>query len=134
QIVSEDEFEKTGKRILLNYGHTFAHAFEIISKFKLSHGQAVAIGSIYAAKLSAKLGITNNDFVVRQIKFHNSIGLPIELPDELYSVLDWREVIDIMRRDKKTEAGKLRFILPTKIGQCQIINDIEPKDIIFEKV
>ncbi|MDR1485251.1 MAG: 3-dehydroquinate synthase [Planctomycetaceae bacterium] len=130
RIVGEDEFEKTGKRVLLNYGHTFAHAFEIISNFELQHGQAVAIGSIYAAKLAAKLGIVDKEFVDRQIKFHKSIGLPVELPEELFVTINWNEVVDLMRRDKKTESGKLKFVLPTKIGQSKIINDIEPKNII----
>ncbi|MDR2642769.1 MAG: 3-dehydroquinate synthase [Planctomycetaceae bacterium] len=129
QIVEEDEFEKTGKRVLLNYGHTFAHVFEIVSKFTLPHGQAVAIGSIYAAKLAAELGITDKNFVDRQIKFHNSIGLPVELPEELFVTINWKEVIDLMQHDKKTESGKLRFVLPTKIGQCKVVNNVDPKNI-----
>jgi 3-dehydroquinate synthase len=134
RIVGEDEFEKTGKRVLLNYGHTFAHAFEIISKFKLPHGQAVAIGSIYAAKLAVKLGITGKDFVDRQIKFHESIGLPAELPAELLATINWSEVSELMLHDKKTESGKLKFVLPIKIGQCKVVKDIDPKNIIFENL
>jgi 3-dehydroquinate synthase len=129
RIVGEDEFERTGKRVLLNYGHTFAHAFEIISNFTLPHGLAVAIGSIYAAKLAEKIGIVDKNFVNRQIRFHSSIGLLVELPAELLAVRNWESVIEIMRHDKKSEAGKLRFVLPTGIGQCKTINNIDPKII-----
>ncbi|MDR2169233.1 MAG: 3-dehydroquinate synthase [Planctomycetaceae bacterium] len=132
RIVGEDEFETTGKRVLLNYGHTFAHAFEIISNFKLPHGKAVAIGSIYAAKLAKRIEMVDNDFVERQIKFHKTIGLPVELPDELLNTINWNNIIEIMRHDKKTEAGNLKFVLPTKIGQCKLVNNIDPKNIIPE--
>ncbi|MDR1290383.1 MAG: 3-dehydroquinate synthase, partial [Planctomycetaceae bacterium] len=113
KIVGEDEFEKTGKRMLLNYGHTFAHAFEIISNFTLPHGQAVAIGSIYAAKLAAQIEMVDKNFVDRQIKFQEALGLPVDLPTELLTTINWETVINIMQHDKKSEAGKLKFVLPT---------------------
>jgi 3-dehydroquinate synthase len=103
--------------------------FEIISDFTLTHGQAVAIGSIYAAKLAAKIEMVDNNFVNRQIKFHEALGLPVELPTELLTNINWETIINIMQHDKKSESGKLRFVLPTKIGQCKIINNIDPQII-----
>ncbi|MDR2762788.1 MAG: 3-dehydroquinate synthase [Planctomycetaceae bacterium] len=130
RIVGEDEFERVGSRIFLNYGHTFAHAFEVISEFTLSHGQAVAIGLVYAARLSARLGMVDKNFVERQIEFNRALGLPMELPQNLLSTIDWDNIISIMRHDKKTESGKLRFVLPTQIGQCVVVNDVDPKNIV----
>ncbi|MDR1922860.1 MAG: 3-dehydroquinate synthase, partial [Planctomycetaceae bacterium] len=125
KIVGEDEFELSGKRAFLNYGHTFAHAFEILSNFKIKHGQAVAIGSIYAAKLAQKLQLVKNNFPEQQINFHNILGLPVELPEEFLTNLDWQRVIEIMRHDKKSEFGKLKFVLPTGIGQCKIVDGVD---------
>jgi 3-dehydroquinate synthase len=130
KVVGEDEFERKGSRVFLNYGHTFAHAFEVISKFTLSHGQAVAIGLVYAARLAARLGMVENNFVERQIEFNRSLNLPIELPPKLFRKIDWNNVISIMRHDKKSESGKLKFVLPTKVGKCIVVNDVDPKDII----
>ncbi|MDR0335963.1 MAG: 3-dehydroquinate synthase [Planctomycetaceae bacterium] len=121
QIVAEDEFETAGRRVLLNYGHTFAHAFEIQSHFTLLHGLAVSIGSICAARLAVRAGLVNEIFLKRQIRLHQALGLPTEMPDGV----DRKQTIELMRHDKKTEFGKLRFILPTDIGSCRLVDDVD---------
>jgi 3-dehydroquinate synthase len=127
QIVAEDEFETTGRRALLNYGHTFGHAFEILSEFTLLHGLGVSIGSIYAARLAVKLGFVDENFLRRQIDFHHSLGLPTELPNEM----DWQKAVALMRHDKKAEFGKLRFVLPTGLGQCRLVDDVDLKMLSY---
>jgi 3-dehydroquinate synthase len=122
-IVAEDEFETTGRRVLLNYGHTFAHAFEIQSHFTLLHGLAVSIGAICAARLAVQLRLVDQTFLQRQLRFHQNLKLPTEIPNNI----DWRQIIELMRHDKKSEFGKLRFVLPTSIGSCRLIEDIDPQ-------
>jgi 3-dehydroquinate synthase len=122
-IVAEDEFETVGRRVLLNYGHTFAHAFEIQSHFTLLHGLAVSIGAICAARLAVRLGLVDKIFLQRQLRFHQNLKLPTEIPNNI----DWRQTIELMRHDKKSEFGKLRFVLPTDIGSCRLIDEVDPK-------
>ena len=125
QIVAEDEYETTGRRILLNYGHTFAHAFEVLSNYSLLHGLAVAMGSICATRLALRCGWVNEAFVRRQFDLHRALNLPVEYPSEW----DGERIIEQMRHDKKSEFGKLRFVLPTGLGQCRVAEDVEPKHV-----
>jgi 3-dehydroquinate synthase len=120
-IVAEDEHETTGRRILLNYGHTFAHAFEVVSGYTILHGLAVSMGSICAARLAQRLGLVDEAFVQRQLDLHRALDLPVDYPSEF----DSDRMIELMRRDKKTEHGKARFVLPTGLGQCRMVENIE---------
>jgi len=128
QIVAEDEYETTGRRILLNYGHTFAHAFEIASGYKILHGLAVSMGMICAARLALRLGLVNEAFLQRQLTLHQALNLPVEYPSEF----DQGQIIELMRRDKKSEFGKLRFVLPTGLGQCRVVEGIESERVFSE--
>lgn len=128
QIVSQDEYEISGQRILLNYGHTFAHAFEIASGYTLLHGLAVSMGMICAARLALSLAGAEgtslsvnllDELLDRQIAIHRALGLPVEYPSEF----ERQYIIELMRRDKKSEFGTLRFVLPTGLGQCRVWND-----------
>jgi len=125
EIVAEDEYETSGRRILLNYGHTFAHAFETMSGYSMLHGSAVSMGMIYAARLAMRLGLVDEAFLQRQLNVHRALDLPIEYPSQF----DMQCVIDLMRRDKKSEFGKLRFVLPTGLGQCRVVEGIESRDV-----
>ena len=125
QIVAEDEFETTGRRILLNYGHTFAHAFEISSGYTILHGLAVSIGSLCAARLALRLGLVDDTFLHRQLELHRALNLPVEYPVEFNP----QHIVELMRRDKKTEHGKLRFVLPTGLGQCRVVEGIESDNV-----
>ena len=125
QIVAEDEYETTGRRTLLNYGHTFGHAFETASGYTILHGLAVSMGSLCAARLALRLGLVDEAFLHRQLELHRTLNLPVEYPAEF----DPQRIVELMQRDKKSEFGKLRFVLPTGLGQCQIIEGIEPQQV-----
>ncbi|MDR1382380.1 MAG: 3-dehydroquinate synthase [Planctomycetaceae bacterium] len=122
-IVEKDEFEMLGLRAKLNYGHTFAHAYETLSGYgTLLHGLAVAIGLVDAARLARKLNRVDNSFVERQIAINEQLGLPIQ-----YDNIRAEEILDLMTHDKKSVRGSLRFILPTKLGQCELVTEISPE-------
>ncbi|MCL2711197.1 MAG: 3-dehydroquinate synthase [Planctomycetaceae bacterium] len=128
QIVAEDEYETTGRRILLNYGHTFAHAFEIASGYKILHGLAVSMGMICAAQLALRLSLVDEAFLQRQLALHRALNLPVEYP----AGFDQEQIIELMRRDKKSEFGRLRFVLPTGLGQCRVVEGIESEQVFSE--
>ena len=124
-IVAEDEYETTGRRILLNYGHTFGHAFEVASGYTMLHGLAVSMGMVCAARLALRLGLVDEAFLQRQLALHQALSLPVEYPPEF----EPNRIVELMRRDKKSEFGKLRFVLPTGLGQCRVVDDIEPQQV-----
>jgi 3-dehydroquinate synthase len=125
QIVAEDEQETTGLRTLLNYGHTFGHAFETASGYTILHGLAVSMGSICAARLALRLGLVDEAFLQRQLDLHQALNLPVEYPAEF----DTQRILELMRRDKKSEFGRLRFVLPTELGQCRVVEGVEPQEV-----
>ncbi|MEM9353163.1 MAG: 3-dehydroquinate synthase [Planctomycetota bacterium] len=125
-VVEQDERETTGLRAVLNYGHTFAHAFEAASGYgSLLHGEAVAIGMACAARLAEKLGRVDAAFVDRQQRLLDALKLPTKTPE-----LDHGELVDLMYRDKKVEAGRLRFVLPDRLGHVELVDDVNPDDAI----
>jgi 3-dehydroquinate synthase len=132
-VVEKDEHELTGLRAVLNYGHTFAHAYETCSGYgTLLHGEAVAIGMMDAAKLAVKMKLIGADFVERQRKLLEALWLPTA-PDAEFKTDD---LIAVMRRDKKAVAGKMRFILPTRIGEVKLFDDVpEPlvRDVLEQR-
>ena len=122
-IVEQDERETTGLRAKLNYGHTFAHAYETLAGYgTLLHGAAVAIGLVDAAKLARELGCVDDNFVNRQINLNRQLGLPVRFDD-----VGSDQIIDLMLRDKKAVRGTLRFVLPSEIGQCELFGTIDPE-------
>jgi 3-dehydroquinate synthase len=125
RIVAEDEYETTGRRILLNYGHTFGHAFEIASGYTILHGSAVSMGLICAARLALRLGLVDEQFLDRQLALHRALNLQVDYPRAFAP----QHMVEWMRRDKKTEFGKLRFILPTALGQCRVVEGVEPEQV-----
>jgi 3-dehydroquinate synthase len=125
RIVIEDEQETAGLRILLNYGHTFGHAFEIASNYTMLHGFAVSMGMICAARLALRLGLVDGEFLDRQLALHRALNLPVEFPSEF----EPEQIVELMRHDKKSEFGKLRFVLPTALGQCRVVEGIEPQQV-----
>jgi len=116
-IVAADERE-TGLRAILNFGHTFGHAVEALTNYRqYRHGEAVAIGMLFAAKLAHKMGISSHDIVERLSALLKKIGLPLE--DKAYPAAEY---IKSMMMDKKVVAGELRFVLPERMGGVTIEN------------
>ena len=120
-IVEKDEREETGLRMVLNYGHTFAHAFEAVGGYGAwSHGEAVAAGMACASRLAEKLDMVPAKVTARQIRLLEEFGLPTAAKPE------WPadKLIETMRRDKKVSAGRLRFVLPTRIGEVVLRDEV----------
>jgi len=121
-VVSEDEKE-SGLREILNYGHTFAHALESVTKYrKYQHGEAVAWGMMCAALLGHEVAGTPADDVARITGLVRRIGplpaWPKIAPGKLFAA---------MLADKKTKFGKVRFVLSERIGQARTYEDVPPK-------
>ncbi len=104
-VVSGDEREG-GRRAILNYGHTLAHALETAGRYDIRHGEAVGIGLVYAAELAALLGRIGPDRVAEHRRVVSGYGLDVELP----AGLDRQELIDLFSRDKKAVDG-VTFVL-----------------------
>ena len=120
-VVSKDEREG-GLRAILNFGHTVGHAVETLSDYMSRHGEAVAIGMVYAAKLAHRTGLCDARVPERIEKLINAYGLPTSL-----SAMKQRPAVtrfmDMIQVDKKAEAGKVRFVLPKKIGEVVITGE-----------
>ncbi len=124
-VVERDEREITGLRAILNYGHTFAHAYETAAGYgTLLHGEAVAIGMVSAAALAQSLGRIGPDIVARQDQLLRAFDLPVAVPTGPGFTSD--ALLATMARDKKTVGGRLRFVLPTRIGHVELVDGIDP--------
>jgi 3-dehydroquinate synthase len=124
-VVEQDEREETGLRAVLNYGHTFAHAIEATTGYgQFLHGEAVAIGMMCAAKLAERLGRIDGELSRRQNELLRHLGLPLMLP-----AVDHGRLIEAMMHDKKVEHGKLRFVLPTRIGHVELVDDVPVDEV-----
>ncbi|HIK12609.1 MAG TPA: 3-dehydroquinate synthase [Oscillatoriaceae cyanobacterium M33_DOE_052] len=124
-VVSKDEKE-SGLRAILNYGHTIAHAVESLTGYTtVIHGEAVGIGMVAASKIALMMQMWDGPSDQRQLKLIQKAGLPVKLP----SGLDIEAILDSLQTDKKVKAGKVRFILPTQIGEVTITDKVTP-DII----
>ena len=120
-IVERDEREITEVRATLNFGHTFAHAYEVAAGYgNWLHGEAVATGMIDACRLGERLGLCSSELTLRVVRLLTDFGLPTKR-DDSWSVY---ELIESMRRDKKAYAGKLRFVVPRMLGKVEIIDDV----------
>ena len=123
-VVEADPFE-TGQRKHLNLGHTFAHAFEQVSGYAIRHGEAVAIGLVAAAKLSAALGYCEASLTRRIEKILAALNLPTRIPAKL----PVSDLIQAMSKDKKTESGRLNFILIRDIGEVFISDQVPAHEV-----
>jgi 3-dehydroquinate synthase len=122
-VVERDEREITGLRACLNYGHTFAHAFETATGYgTLLHGEAVSLGMMAAASLACSMNRIDQLVVDRQQKLLETLGLPVSTAT-LNGIED-DDLLGIMSRDKKNVGGKLRFILPSTIGEVETVDNV----------
>jgi 3-dehydroquinate synthase len=123
-VVQADEFETTGLRAVLNYGHTFGHAFEALSGYgQLLHGEAVSIGMLCASRLAERLGRVSSRETQRQRRLLQALGLPVAVPAELQQ--RHADVLQCMLLDKKTESRQLRFVLPDRIGHAETVRNVD---------
>jgi 3-dehydroquinate synthase len=124
RVVAADERE-AGERALLNLGHTFGHAIEVGLGFGTwLHGEAVAAGTILAARLSERMGLLNSAEVGRVALLMRRAGLPSEAPD-----LGEARYLELMGYDKKVEDGKLRLVLLKALGKAFVTSDFRPGDL-----
>jgi 3-dehydroquinate synthase len=114
-VVSQDEREG-GLRAILNFGHTFGHAIEAgLGYGEWLHGEAVGCGMVMAAQLSHRLGLVSADFVRRLTALIQRAGLPVRAP-----ALGTQRYMDLMRVDKKAEAGDIKFVLIDGPGRAVV--------------
>lgn len=112
RIVAQDERE-SGLRKILNFGHTIGHAVEITTGYSLLHGEAVAIGMALESELAERIGVAEPRTTASIEEALKLAGLPTRLPPECSP----ERMLDAMRSDKKGRKGKIRFALPTRIGE-----------------
>lgn len=118
EVVAKDERD-TGLRNILNYGHTIGHAIESASDFKMSHGQAVAIGMVAAARVSNRTGILSYNEVARLRSLIEKAGLSTQMPE-----LKPSEIIQNMRHDKKVAQERIKFVLLNSIGNAFVTDEV----------
>lgn len=119
RIVEQDEKEK-GVRMILNYGHTIGHAIETITKYSVyNHGEAVSIGMVAAARISKEMGMIDEPTVVRIKGLLEKLKLPTSVEG-----LSSKKIVNSLKVDKKIREGRIRFVLPKKIGKVEIRDDV----------
>lgn len=130
-IVAADERE-SGARALLNLGHTFGHALEVVAGYdgRLLHGEAVAIGMVLAFRLSVRMGLCTQDDATRLEAHLAKVGLPTEI-SMIFPPLpgDSDAILAAMRRDKKADSGRIAFILARGIGEAFIERGVDMDDV-----
>jgi len=123
-LVSRDEKEEKGLRTTLNFGHTLGHALEAAGGYRrLTHGQAIGLGMIYAGALSVMLGLTQRAVAGRIYATIADYGLPVWLP------YPPQKVMSALIHDKKFIAGKIRMVLLKNIGESIVCDDIEENTV-----
>jgi shikimate kinase / 3-dehydroquinate synthase len=118
-LVEADPFE-AGRRRVLNLGHTFAHAIEQVSRYRIPHGQAVAMGLVAAAGLAARLGHCSPELAERIAAVLAQHGLPAHIPADL----EPDALIEAMGSDKKKSAGRLHFVLIRRPGDVFVSAEV----------
>lgn len=124
QVVAVDEREM-GLRAILNYGHTFGHAIETLTNYqKYRHGEAVAIGMVWAAKLAAEIGMLSPQESQRLTNLVDQYGLPVQEQG-----LSAENIVQTMHHDKKAEGGQINYVLPTSIGTVELVNRLSAEQV-----
>lgn len=125
-VVAEDERE-SGRRAILNYGHTFGHAIEALTNYsEYLHGEAVAIGMVQAADLSHRLGLLEIEAAVRVRTLLARFNLPVTPP-----ALPAQAMLDAMGMDKKVVDGKLRLVVARRLGEAFLTSEV-PRGTLLE--
>jgi len=127
-VVEKDEREVTGVREVLNYGHTFAHAIETVAGYdseRFRHGEAVAIGMVAASRLAESIGWVGPEVTQRQARLLAALELPT-----LVEGLEPEALLEAMQRDKKARGGRLRFVLPRRIGAVETCGQVDRERVL----
>jgi 3-dehydroquinate synthase len=128
EVVKKDE-QESNIRAILNYGHTFGHAIEAVTKYKkYTHGEAIAIGMNMAAKTAKSLKFIDDETLNQLEGLSRDLGLPVKAEG-----VEVEEIYNAMFKDKKASDGKIKYVIPTKIGRVELINGIDEK-IIKESI
>lgn len=124
-VVSQDEKE-AGLRAILNYGHTLGHGVESLMHYQgVNHGEAVAIGMVAAGALAVALGLWTTAEQGRQVALIEKAGLPTRLPPGL----EIETLLEALKKDKKVQENRVRFVLPEAIGRVRV-TDAVPSEVI----
>jgi len=123
EVVSED-FKEGKLREVLNYGHTLGHAIERNEKFKMRHGEAIAIGLVFAAELSSIISNLDKDAVAKHRELLAKFDLPIS-----YKASAWPKLLNAMKGDKKSRNGQIRFIGLKAIGKPLWLEKVKEQDL-----
>ncbi|MEJ2486465.1 MAG: 3-dehydroquinate synthase, partial [Anaerolineales bacterium] len=115
KIINQDPYEKN-IRAALNLGHTIGHAVELVSGFKIRHGEAVSIGMVAEAQLAERLSVAEKGLTATLVKVLEGLGLPVKIPGNLPRT----EIIRAMKMDKKKAGKVVRFSLPVRIGEVSV--------------
>ncbi len=126
-VIEADPYEQ-GIRASLNLGHTVGHAVELVSQFKLRHGEAIAIGTVVEARLAERLGLAESGLSEEIAVVFDGLGLPTRIPPEMSR----EAIIQAMKVDKKKAAGVVKFALPVKIGEVKVGVAVEDLGLVFE--
>lgn len=126
KVIEEDPYEK-GIRAALNLGHTVGHAVELVSRFELRHGEAIAIGMVAEAKYAERVGVADVGLADAIVETLSALGLPTEIPDEMPR----EDIIRAMWVDKKKTAKSIRFALPVEIGKVDLV-DVDDLESVLE--
>jgi 3-dehydroquinate synthetase len=125
KIIEEDPYEK-GFRAALNLGHTVGHAVELVSRFQLRHGEAVAIGLVAEARYAERIDIADRGLADKIAQTLSMVGLPVEIPKELSR----EEILRAMKVDKKKNAQAIRFALPVQIGKVKLVDVTDLESVL----
>ena len=124
-VVVNDEKE-SGIRKMLNLGHTFAHAYEVVSKYKLKHGQAVIVGIASAIVLSERVGLVDSKKATELFELIFKFKNKIEVKN-----LGLNKLLAVMKRDKKNRNGKIKFVLLRDVGEIVLDVEASEDDVLF---
>ncbi len=128
KLIETDPYEK-GPRAALNFGHTIGHAVELVSGYRLHHGEAVAIGMVVETRLAEKLGIAENGLTEEIRTALAGLGLPVEIP----AGLPRTDILRAVQADKKKSKGAVKFALPEKVGLVRTGIEIADLEQLLEE-
>jgi len=127
RVVAEDPEERSGRRAILNFGHTVGHALETALEYRgLSHGEAVMVGMIIESAVGQRLGITHPEVSETLRKAASVWGLSTSLPKEILK----DELLNLMHSDKKAVSGRIGMALVSELGKCSLVPDISDSVIL----